>query len=98
MKRMQKSQSKGDQPARGPFHVLLVLMAALLLTIALLVARNACERFDTRRGTAPPADRNAEEATTARQGTAGEARVKYRTRQSLVTARHSNMPMVTSRS
>ncbi|MFW5682193.1 MAG: hypothetical protein ACOC1G_04225 [Phycisphaeraceae bacterium] len=46
MKRTQDSQSKGDQPARGPFYVLLVLMAALLLTIALILAWNACERFD----------------------------------------------------
>lgn len=50
MKRKRTSQrdrtKKGDRPARGPFHVLLVFMAALLITIVLLLAWNACQRID----------------------------------------------------
>ena len=41
-----ESEGKGDRRVRGPFHILLVLMAALLLTVACLLAWNACERFN----------------------------------------------------
>jgi hypothetical protein len=50
-----ESESKGDRQARGPFHVLLVLMVALLLTIACLIGWNACSRFERASDRSPDA-------------------------------------------
>ena len=54
--RKSESEGKGDRRVRGPFPVLLVLMAALLLTVACLLAWNACERFETVGRPMPPLD------------------------------------------